>query len=175
MKTIKFPVKKSPPSEQPQPPTPSVPQAQEPINKPYANKDRQKLDQLVSDSAEVIYRCKNIFPFDFFPDQVIIDKTKIDLIYGLFFASKEVFTIMHKDLHAITMDYDLFFATIDFEVSGYEHDPGPIKFMSRKDALIVRRITLGIIASQKEGIDLSKLTTQELRIKLEEIGKAKEK
>src|SRR5437016_1129422 len=121
MRTIKFPLNQNSPHI---PPSPGIKAETE-----------NKVDTLVRESHEVIYKTTNIFPFDFFPDEIIVTRNKVDLVYGLFFFSKEVFPIMIPNIYSITVDHDLFFASIDFKLIGFSENPTKIKFLKKADAI----------------------------------------
>jgi hypothetical protein len=135
--------------------------------------EKEKLDKLVQSSKEVIYGISTVFPFNFFPDTITVVKEKVDITYGVFFSSKEVFSILTPDIRGVVIDHGLYFATLHFEVIGYERNPDPVKYLKVGEAVRMRRIILGLIACDKEKIDLSHFSTKELRTKLEEIGMAR--
>jgi hypothetical protein len=165
IKTIKFPLKK-PPQNSPEPPI------IDPAEKIAATK---KLDKLVKESSEVLYQIKNVFPFDFFVDEVIVSRQRIDIIYGLFFFSKEVISIEIENIFDVNLDFDLFFATMEFNMRMGQEDPDPVRFLWKEEAIRLRQIVTGLIATTKQKVDLKSLSKDELVTKLIEIGKARQK
>lgn len=136
-----------------------------------------KLDNLVKKTNRRILSIQSVFPFDFFPDTVHIDENKVDVIHRTFFWEKQMFPILIKNINGANITTNPFFATLSIEVTGYEKNPRPIRFLKRNDAVRARRIILGLVACAKEGrkgIDLSKIPLTELREKVEEIGKSRE-
>jgi hypothetical protein len=181
MKTIKFPTNKN---ESQNGTSPSVVQqvsGQTPFKKTPAKisppptqaaaSTEKKINTLVKEAQEVIFRTKSVFPFDLFPDEIIVTRTKIDILYGVFFSSREVFPIMLESMHSVTVVNDLFFATVDFRVTGFNDYPTPVKFLPIKDAIKLKRIIMGLIMCKKQSIDVSQIPLNELRVKLEELGK----
>ncbi|MEO6508701.1 MAG: hypothetical protein ABIO02_02000 [Patescibacteria group bacterium] len=134
----------------------------------------QKIDNLVKSSSEVLYRAKNFFPFDLFPDEIIVMRQRVDIVYGLFFSSKEILSIEIKNLFDVNLDFDLLFAAIDFKLTVGQEEPGTVKFLKKREAIELRRIVVGLIAAYREKIDISSLTKEELLPKLIEIGKARQ-
>jgi hypothetical protein len=134
----------------------------------------KKLDTLVSQTANVIFEAKNVFPFDLFVDKLLIRPTKIDVVYGIFFFSDHVMSMLIKDLKAVKLTTGIFFASLQFELQGYEENPPEIKFLWREDAMKARRIISGLMAAQQNGVDLTQLPVDQLMEKTEEIGRARE-
>jgi len=138
----------------------------------------QKLDNLIKKSKRTLFEVTTVFPFDFFPDRLRIDEIKVDIISHEFFFTKHLISIMIKNINSATMSTGVFFATLNLEVTGFvtghKVKPYPVKYLWKKDAIRARRIILGLIAVEKEKIDLSKVHTDHLVPKIEEIGKARE-
>lgn len=144
------------------------------MNPQSPSQARTKLDQLVDKSNMRLLTIHTVFPFDFFPDTIHIDENKVDIIHRQFFIEKQMFPILIQNINAVVLTTNLFFATLTIEVSGYEKNPDPIQMLWHKDAILARRIILGLVACFKEGIDISQLAKDEVRRKVEEIGKARE-
>ncbi len=134
----------------------------------------ERLDQLQEQTSNVIMELSNIFPFDFFTDRLIIRPTKIDLVYGIFFFSDYIFSMLIKDLKAVKVSTGLLFSTMNFELQGYETNPPKIKFLSNSKAMKARRIIAGLMAAHQNNIDLTQIPVEELTSKVEEIGRARE-
>src|SRR5690606_20227287 len=98
----------------------------------------QELEQIVETSQKVLMRVKSVFPFQFFPDTVIVDPTKVDIIYSDFFWHRFVFTIPITAIKLIKINVGLFFATLLNEVDGYETNPDAVTFFPRNEAIKLR-------------------------------------
>jgi hypothetical protein len=134
-----------------------------------AIKESRKLDDLVQETSEVIYEIQSIFPFQLFPDRIIIDHNKITIIRkDLFF--KRVFPIDYSDILTVKVDRSLVFASIVFEVKRLDQNPRPITFLSPREATIAKKYITGILTAKKAGVDLSKLGSIETKKRLKKIG-----
>ncbi len=122
----------------------------------------------------VLFRARTVFPFDFFPDEIVIDENKIDMIYGIFFFSTEVFSISVKNIYGAMSITNLFFGSLEVEVSGYNKNPDPMKYLWGKDAAKARRIINGLVCCYKQGINTSVMDIKAAKVRVEEIGKALE-
>lgn len=132
--------------------------------------EEQKLNNLLERSNRIIFSTRTVFPFDFFPDEITIDETKIQIIRKTFFFTQITFPILIENIHNVTVSSSLLFASVKFEVSGSEENPGDLTFLWNSDAYRIKRIITGITSAVKEGVDLSAIPTPELRQKLETIG-----
>jgi hypothetical protein len=131
-----------------------------------------RLETLFQKASRTLFRAKSVFPFDPFPDEVIIDDNKVDIVYGLFFFTKKVFTIPIHTLNGAVATADLFFGTLTIEISGYNENPQPVRFLRGADAMRARRLINGLIIAYKEGVDIELIETERLRKTIEEIGTA---
>ncbi len=141
-----------------------------PATPPENTSQEGKLNNLLERSNRIIFSTQTVFPFDFFPDEITIDETKIQIIKRTFFYTQQAFPILIKNIHNISVSSSLVFASVKFEITGMEENPGEITFLWNSDAYKIKRIITGMTAAVKEGIDLSAVPINELRHKLEEIG-----
>ncbi len=132
-------------------------------------KNEEKLDELIQQSKEYIYQAKAVFPFDLFPDQVIIDANKVTIIRNGFLSSNE-FPIPAGKITNIEVFYGLLFASIRIEVLGYSQPPPDVAKFTHTDTRLIKRYVTGLIRVYDEKIDLSGMEVSALREKLQEIG-----
>ncbi|HRN70543.1 MAG TPA: hypothetical protein PLS49_05145 [Candidatus Woesebacteria bacterium] len=131
-----------------------------------------ELEKTAEAADRVLFKTKTIFPFDLFPDELIIDENKIDIISGLFFDSKDVFSIPISNISGVNSSFDLFFGQLRIEAWGLNKNPEPIRFLNKTDAAKARRIISGLILANKNEIDLKSIPEKVVRNKLERIGMA---
>lgn len=151
----------------------------------YVSKDRQgnkesvaeskKLTELASETNDVIYELRSAFPFQLFPDKLVIDTNKITIVRKeLFF--KRIVPIAYEDLITVTVNRSIFFASMGFEVKRLNRSQSPrsINFLPPEEATIAKKYITGILTAKKAGIDFSKLTSTQIRKRLKEIGSGSE-
>ena len=138
------------------------------------NKAKQKLNHLVSASNRMLCKCRTVFPFTLFPNTVMVDQNKIDIVYTKFFFTKKIFTLMIDDVRTVRVFAGPLFASMHFEVVGYEQNPEPVNFLPRECAFRLRRIIMGITAAKRENIDLQQVEKSHVRQTVEEIGATQE-
>lgn len=130
-----------------------------------------KLGKLIDKTNSVIYEISSTFPFQLFPDKLIIDENKVTIVRKeLFF--KRVFPIMYEDLITVKVNRSFIFAAMEFEIKRISKRPRPVSFLNPREATLAKKYIMGLIEAKNAKIDLSKLSTPQIREKLEEIGKA---
>lgn len=132
----------------------------------------QKLDSLVERSQAPLFILTSVWPFDIFPNKVIIDENKVDFIYNDFFWTKHTFSVLVKNINNVQISLGPFFAAMTLEMIGYEANPDTVKFLPIKDTVRARRIIMGLAACAKEDIDLSGMAHEEVLMQVEKIGQA---
>lgn len=133
------------------------------------------LDKIAQSTEDKLYELSSVFPFDLFPNKVIIGQKQIILIYKQFFFASQVYNFLIQDILAPVVSSSVFFATLRIELGpgGFKQNPPSIRYLKKNEALKARRIIMGLIICNKEKIDLSGLSPSEIAEKTEEIGKFK--
>lgn len=122
-----------------------------------------RFDHAVVQSNMVLFACKSVFPFDFFPNEVIIDINKITLIDREFFMSGGIQSIYLKDIYDVEIETGPFFSTLIISNTYFTANKLEVKYLKKKDAVKLREIMLGLICANKVGIDLTKLDKTNLK------------
>ena len=74
-----------------------------------------QLDTLLEQANQVLLKCNTVFPFDLFPNTLIIDYNKVDIIYRSFFATSQTVSVPIARVNHVTVDVVTF---------GYAEDRG---------------------------------------------------
>ena len=133
----------------------------------------EKMGNLAKMTHERIYKLSAIFPFDFFPNQVIIEEKQVIIVYKQFFFTFQDYHILIEDILMPIVEQSVFFATLKLEIGpgGFQQNPPPVEFLKKPQALKAKRIIVGLLVCHKEKIDLNGLDKKEMIKKLEEIGR----
>lgn len=134
----------------------------------------QKIDDLTKKVGIVLHKISTVFPFEFFPTDIIIRPTKVDIINRQFFWSEEIHTTMIKDITDITINTSIFFAALVITDQGYHDKLISVRFLKKSHALKARRIIQGLIIAMSENIDPEKIDPDELVQKVEQLGRSRE-
>lgn len=141
-------------------------------SKTHDSNAKQELNKLADASQTELMRCTSIFPFTFFPDTIHVAKTKIDIVYGVFFFSRRVFSILYEDIKTLRISTNLLFASFQFEIVGYEQNPEPVRFLPKRKAMRTRQLIMGMVSIKREGVEIGTIKKDELISKALAIGRA---
>lgn len=135
-----------------------------------AEEEEKKLNEVAEESKLEVFGAHSVFPFDLFPDKITIDINKVTLVHR-FILSRQVFPMLIEDINTARDFRGVFFSSLSIEISGYEQNPPPMKFLKHSDAATARRFILALLECKRSGVDLSKLSRKKIISKLEEVGK----
>lgn len=138
-----------------------------------SNSQENKLNALTYKTDTVIYRTQAVFPFDLFPDEIVIDLEKVSITFKQFFYSEQIYPVLINDIEGVVQESSYFFSTLKVQVSRLFEEPLTIRYLKNQDAYRVKTIIMGLVTCYKEGIDTSKISHTDLLAKLEGIGATK--
>ncbi|HEX5744257.1 MAG TPA: hypothetical protein VFX84_02290 [Candidatus Saccharimonadales bacterium] len=131
-----------------------------------------QLDTLLGKAQKVLLKCNTLFPFDPFPNTLIIDYNKVDIIYRHFVATSQTVSVPIARINHVTVDAVAFLATLKIEVKGMDKNPAPLMYLKAHDAHLAKNLLLGLVGAHAHGIDLSRLEGKAVIDKLVEIGRS---
>lgn len=141
-------------------------------------KGRQKLDDLVEKSNRVLFKTSAVFPFDFFPNEIIIDENKVSIIQREFFWSSRIHSVIIRDISDVYVDTSILFATLVIIDEGFTDREIRIPYLWKNEALEARRIIQGLVVSLKGanspmlgGVELTNMSQQDLMVKVKSLGR----
>jgi hypothetical protein len=134
-------------------------------------KNTEKYENLVKTSDKVLYKLSTVFPFDFFPDDIVIDINQVNLIIRSFFLTERRHSVKIADITDVFIDTSLFFSTLHIIDVGFKENVIEVSFLKNSEAKKARRIIQGLCVAAKQGIDLTKIDDHNLLGKIEELGK----
>ena len=137
------------------------------------NKEIEKLDVLVEESNKILYEVSSVFPFQLFPDKIIVDSNKVTIIHKWLF-SKYTFPILIEDLQTVKLSRGLIFASLSFEIRRFEENPGPVSHLWPEKAAKAEKIILGLLSAKRGGLNVTKIPSKEFKKKIEKIGTSSE-
>ncbi len=143
------------------------------VGRTSAKKETKKLEQLAEDSNDALFEVSSVFPFELFPDKIIIDSKRVTVVKKDLF-SKSVFPILIEDIKTVNVFRGLIFASIEFEIRGYETNPLPVRFLWPYDATQAKQYILGLMTALRENIDVNKVPRNIIKDKVQQIGSERE-
>lgn len=137
-------------------------------------RDRQEdddMDDMISRSNEVLARATTVFPLTFFPDSVILDRTKLTVIRRNFFFSEDVMSIRIEDILNVSANVGPFFGSITIATRVMSTDDHfTIYNFLREDVMHLKHMIHGYVIARHNNIPCDHLTHEQLIHILEELG-----
>lgn len=137
---------------------------------PEVQKNTQKLNNLAEGAGKHLLKVKTAIPLNPFPTEIIVDTTKVNIIVREFFFSKNIHSILLRDISDIVVETGPFFATLRIIDIGFTENSIDVGYLRTKDAIKARDIIQGLVVAHKSGVDLSKVQDEGLARKIEDIG-----
>lgn len=133
---------------------------------------KKQIDKLAALTQDTLFKTSAVFPFDFFPNEVIIEKKQIILVYKQFIRTQQEYNVLIQDLLMPIVEMSPFFAKLKLELGpgAFQQNPPPISFLKRGDAEEVKKIIQGLLICHKEKIDITDMNKDDIVKKTSEIG-----
>lgn len=112
------------------------------------------------------------FPFDLFPDTIIIEEGRITII-SRHLLSSEVHSVDINDISNIFINTTIFFSQLVIISNTFEDNKIKIRNLRPREAVFARRIIEGLRIFVNKHIDTSNYSKEELITKLEELSTTK--
>jgi hypothetical protein len=132
---------------------------------------KQRMDNLIEGSDVVLFKAQSVFPFDFFPDHIIIDAKKVSIVIRQFFWSERVHSVMIETISDVFVDTSPFFSALKIVDKNFQQNVIEIRFLHKKEAARARRIIQGLMVAVSETLDVTHMNPEELIPRLEQLGK----
>jgi hypothetical protein len=131
--------------------------------------NEQKIEDLIDRETAPIYEISTVFPFTLFPTRIKIYRNKV-VVIKTFFLGRYEFPMIVEDIKTVTATGSIVFASLYFEIKGYEDNPQLVRFLWHDDAFTARRIIMGLILLKRKKITTEDITNEELVKKVEQLG-----
>lgn len=130
---------------------------------------KEKLEKIAQQS-KIVFRARSAFPFQLFPDEVIVETDKITVVHRTLLF-KKVHPVPLENMTSIAVTRGILFASVSFEITGFDENPGNITHLWPETAAKIKRYVVGLIQARKQNVDLSLISADEIRDYVEDIGK----
>lgn len=125
--------------------------------------------QDVAQQNEVLFTVRTVFPFDFFPDTIIVDRFKVQINKAFFFASYRVTTVPISETLNIKVTHGLFFAQVHIE-DFMARVSTKIEYLPNADATELGELVQGMVIAMKQKASLQQDTSLNIARAAEELG-----
>lgn len=130
----------------------------------------QKMDKVLNSENEHLIHIKAVWPFDFFPNEIVVDKTRVTIIQKMFFWTRHVTTLLIQDILNVEVSYSFIFGRLEIADKYYSQDPIMINHLWTNDAKRVASIIQGMVLAYKEQIDIKKIPADVITDKVNDMG-----
>lgn len=131
----------------------------------------ERFNEIASESQEVLISMKAVWPFDFFPNEIKLDRQTITIKRNYFFKVSKTLVSHHRDILNSNLNIGPFFGSLLINTKYLTHDEFTINWLWRDDALLLHEVLQGLLIAQKEEVDTKGLPKDDLIYKLREMGK----
>lgn len=136
--------------------------------------DKNSVAELVKKSNRILISIStHKLPFDFFPDTLNVEETRLTIINRSFFLSSQIHSVDIKDISNIFVNTAPFYAQLVIVSKTFTRNEIKIKYLLKDEAVLVRRIIEGLRTFQSKQIDTSVYSVEELITKLKELSTTK--
>lgn len=139
-------------------------------SQPPAEQSPQEIVQKVASDSEILYETRSVFPFDLFPDHVIVDKSKVSVIRKIFFLSEVIQSVPAKDILTVQMESSPFLARITIVGRMPQQAEIVINNLMVKDSTKLRKVIQGLAIAASESVQIDSLPKSQQLQTVEEIG-----
>ena len=130
----------------------------------------RELNKITSRSHEIMFKAKTVFPFDLFPDTVVIDREKLTIAERLFFFVGKTISVPVRDILSVEVDTGPFFGQIKLVSRYFFTNPQAIRFLGRSHAIKLQRLLQGYIIAHEREIDCRNIERDHLEKLLLDLG-----
>lgn len=129
-----------------------------------------KLDDVVKKSEDILLKVTSVFPFDFFPDDIIVDKNKVSIIHRIFFSTQLIRSIPIEGIGDVIVQSGPLFASLTMINMRFIHEPMTVQYLRKHDAIRVQQVVQGLVLAQQQQVDFTGVQEDTLLNKAETSG-----
>ena len=131
--------------------------------------DKNKLDELIRKSNRSIISISSVFPWNFFPNTIDVEESRVTFIFRQLFASQS-HSVDIKDISNVFIESGFFFATLQIVSRTYVQNDIKIEYLKKKDAYRTKDIIEGLRTFVQNDINSSNYEIGDLVNKLNELN-----
>lgn len=130
--------------------------------------DRQSIDELVKSSNRCVLSISSLFPWDFFPNTINIEESRVTFIFRQFLASQS-HSVDINDISNVFIESSFLFSTLQVVSRTYIQNDIKIGYLNKKKAIKARMIIEGLRTLARHNLNTSSYEVDELILKIEEM------
>lgn len=146
------------------------PDEEKPTENRTEEENQEELQKVADNVQDILIKAESTFPFVLFPDTITVGRMKVAITKRAFFRVADIISLQIEDILNVEVDTGPFFGSLSIFTRIYGTDPLRINFLSRKDAIAVKRILEGHLIARNRKIDTSEIDKDELIALLTQLG-----
>src|SRR5438270_495315 len=76
----------------------------------------EKLERMTARSQDILFSASTVFPFDLFPDQIVLDRSQLTITHRRFFWLGNVTSVRVEDIINVNVNAGPFFGSVQVAV-----------------------------------------------------------
>ena len=133
----------------------------------------QELHKVVDGAQDILATATTVFPIDFFPDTITVDRTQVTITHRTFFFMGAVTSIRIEDILNVTVQVGPLFGSVRISTRFFDPDkPYEITRFWRHDAMRMQTIIQGLVVAANKEISTDALSSDELVEGLTRVGQS---
>lgn len=131
---------------------------------------REELKKVTENAQDVLMKANSTFPFMLFPDTISVSRMKVTITRRTFFNVSDVISLQLDDILNVEVDTGPFFGSLRIYTRIYGTQPLRITFLSRQNAIAIKRLIEGYLIAHSQNIDTGAMSKYELIMLLMRLG-----
>lgn len=133
-------------------------------------KNEKTLQEVAANVDDVLFEANTVFPFTLFPDTIKLDREKFTFANRFFWKTANITSTPVSEIMSCEANVGPFFGSIHMTFRFFADNQREIKFLWRDDAINFQRIMHGYIIANRKQIDVSEISTHQLKELLNKLG-----
>lgn len=131
---------------------------------------KDEFHEFAEKTQEVLIHVHGVWPFDFFPDEAILNRSMFIVKRHVAPFVSRTITGYHDDILDSHVNVGPFFGSVTVHMKFTTNGKEVINWLTRKDAIRLHAMLQGLLATKKNGLDITHLNRNDLIARLYEIG-----
>lgn len=119
----------------------------------------------------LLFRCKTLFPFTLFPDEITIDSEKISIIRDNI-LTRHIDTIAISDILKASVFHGPFLGSLEITTRFFSQKPIAFTHLKKADAIKSRSLIQGLIIVRQKKHDIKSMSKEQICKLCFKLGKA---
>lgn len=134
------------------------------------NSRLNNLGSIVQEIKEPLVIIETTFPFDLFPDKVVVDQERASIITKDIFGTEKIDSVLIANITDVEIRSGPFFSELSVIDKNIPNLPFRVNYLKKDEAFRIRRVIEGLMIAKQRNLDLSGLNKDQIVKMMEELG-----